>query len=95
MDDVGDHPGIPRDADGVPIFLVLPPELRASYDKKMRRCERGWQTTRDPAFVGEAQILTTSIGNRCRAGLLRWYARGRSSVGPKDTSRAPTTRGFG
>jgi hypothetical protein len=23
----------------------------------MQRCERGWQTTRDPAFVSEAQIL--------------------------------------
>jgi hypothetical protein len=58
VDEADDHPGMPRNADEVPIFFVLPPELQASYDKKMRRCERGWQTTHDPAFVGEAQILT-------------------------------------
>lgn len=50
-----DHTGIPRDADGVPVFLILPPAIRASYESKMARCERGWRATRDPAFIAEAK----------------------------------------
>jgi hypothetical protein len=50
--------GIPHDADGVPIFFVLPPDLRTSYNNKLARCERGWLATEDPAFAIEAFILT-------------------------------------
>jgi hypothetical protein len=53
-----DHCNIPRDADGKPVFFILPPGMRVSYERKMRQCELGWQATRDPAFVTEAQIHT-------------------------------------
>jgi hypothetical protein len=52
------HSGIPLDADGVPIFFILPPELRAKYEKKLARCEAGWRATSDPLFVREALLLT-------------------------------------
>ena len=58
MDEAGDHPDIPRDADGVPIFFILPPALRERYVKKLARCEAGWRTTGDPAFAIEAYVLT-------------------------------------
>jgi hypothetical protein len=58
MDEINGHSDIPCDADGVPIFFVLPPELRASYDKKLARCEAGWRATGDPAFAIEAYVLT-------------------------------------
>jgi hypothetical protein len=54
----GVDPGIPHDADGVPIFFVLPSDLRARYDRKLARCERGWLATEDPNFAIEAFILT-------------------------------------
>jgi hypothetical protein len=54
-----DHPGIPRDAEGVPIFLILPPGLLASYDRNMAYCEDGWRATQDPAFVSAAQRWTS------------------------------------
>jgi hypothetical protein len=49
---------IARDADGNPIFFVLPPAMEASYGRKLRRCEAGWRATGDPAFVIEAVILS-------------------------------------
>jgi len=58
MDEVNSHPGIPCDADGIPIFFVLPPSIKARYDEKMRRCEARWRATSDPAFVSEALRLT-------------------------------------
>jgi hypothetical protein len=51
------HAGVPRDADGVPIFLILPPGVRESYERKMAHCEAGWRATGDPAFFAEASIL--------------------------------------
>lgn len=47
---------IPKDANGDPIFLVLPDGVRASYERKMARCKTGWRTRGDPAFVAEAQV---------------------------------------
>jgi hypothetical protein len=57
-DGAGDHQGIPRDANDDPIFLILPPGVQESYDRKLSRCRAGWQATGDPAFVIEAQIQT-------------------------------------
>ena len=37
------HRGIPRDAKGDPIFLILPPVMRARYDKQMAQCESAWR----------------------------------------------------
>src|SRR5262249_635115 len=53
-DETDDHHGIPRDSSGLPIFFILPPGVQASYDQKMKQCERGWQATRDPLAVAEA-----------------------------------------
>jgi len=54
-----DHPGIPRDANGIPIWLRLPADMRAKYDRKLERCRARWRATRDPAFIIEALILTS------------------------------------
>jgi hypothetical protein len=48
------HKHVPKDVDGNPVFLVLPPGVKASYDRKMRNCEAGWQATGDPWAVAEA-----------------------------------------
>jgi hypothetical protein len=50
------HYNIPRDADGLPIFFILEPDVQRDYDRKMMECERGWSATRDPGFVKQAQI---------------------------------------
>jgi hypothetical protein len=56
-DEAGDgHAGIPRDADGNPIFLILPPGMQAEYDGKLKACEAYWQETGDPAAPMEALI---------------------------------------
>ena len=56
--DVDDgHAGIPRDANGDPLFLILPSAMRAEYERKLAACEAGWQATRDPAAVMEAMTL--------------------------------------
>jgi hypothetical protein len=51
------HQDIPKDTNGDPIFLVLPDDMRASYERKMWQRKIGWQATRDPAFLTEAEIL--------------------------------------
>ncbi len=57
-DDHRDHRVIPGDADGNPIFLILPAGVQASYDRKMKACEDGWRATGDPWAVAEAHTLT-------------------------------------
>jgi hypothetical protein len=52
------HEGVPRDADGVPIWFRLPPDIRAKYGRKLERCRVRWRATHDPAFVVEALILS-------------------------------------
>jgi hypothetical protein len=52
------HRDVPTDENGDPIFLVLPAGVRASYDRKMTKCEAGWKASGDPAFVAEVQIHT-------------------------------------
>jgi hypothetical protein len=51
-----DHAGIPRDANGDPIFLILPPVMRARYDGKMAQCESAWREGESLA-VAEAIAL--------------------------------------
>ena len=59
IDDASDpHRDIPKDAKGEPIFLVLPDQMRARYERRLTQCEAGWRASHDPAFVSEAQILT-------------------------------------
>jgi hypothetical protein len=47
---------IPKDANGDPVFLALPDGVRSSYERRMARCEAGWLTSGDPAFVAEAEV---------------------------------------
>lgn len=49
------HQGIPRDANGDPIFWILPQDIRTRYDHRMAACEKAWTQTGDPAAVGEAE----------------------------------------
>ena len=58
-DDDDDHRGIPRDANGDPIFLILPPEMRASYDRDMANCEAHWLATHDLGWIREAECHTS------------------------------------
>jgi hypothetical protein len=48
------HRGIPRDADGNPVYLILPPKWQVQYEKDMELCRAGWQATRDPYIAAEA-----------------------------------------
>ena len=52
-----DHRGIPRDAEGNPIYLILPPRIRAGYERKLAACRAGWEATQDPAAPMEALVL--------------------------------------
>jgi hypothetical protein len=52
-----DHRGIPRDAEGNPVYLILPPDMRAEYERKLAACWAGWEATRDPAAPMEALVL--------------------------------------
>jgi hypothetical protein len=90
MDEADDHFGVPRDADGVPVFFVLPAELQASYDKRMARCERGWQATGDPAFVSEAQILV----HLHRQPPLLWLSEAICMLAVKRRTKGHVTRAF-
>jgi hypothetical protein len=38
-----DHHDIPRDAEGNPIFLILPAPMRADYEEVMVSCEAAWR----------------------------------------------------
>jgi hypothetical protein len=49
------HRGIPRDAKGVPIFLILPPALQERYDKQMAQCEAWWRGG-EPLAAAEAAV---------------------------------------
>jgi hypothetical protein len=44
LDEDDAHKGIPRDAEGVPIFLILPPAVRESYERQLAACELGWRS---------------------------------------------------
>ena len=48
--------GIPRGADGLPIFFILEPDVQRDFDAKLARCELGWNADRHPGFVKQAQI---------------------------------------
>jgi hypothetical protein len=53
-----DHPGIPRDANGDPIFLILPDGVRAKYQARLTACEAAWRERGDPLVVSEATSWT-------------------------------------
>jgi hypothetical protein len=51
------HENIPKDANGDPIFLILPPGDRAKYEKRMASLKQAWAATEDPAYFREATTL--------------------------------------
>src|SRR5262245_18384849 len=81
---------IPRDAAGDPIFFVLPPAMEASYERKLRRCERGWRATGDPAFVIEPQIQTFLHRQPPRL----WLTEAAIALITKRRTKAHITRAF-
>jgi hypothetical protein len=48
------HEGIPRDSDGVPTYVILPPPDRAYYEERLASFERAWNATKDPAYYRQA-----------------------------------------
>jgi hypothetical protein len=56
--DDNDHAGIPRDVEGNPIFLILPPELRAEYEEQMVACKAAWEEDGEPLAIAEATTWT-------------------------------------
>lgn len=85
-----DHRGIPRDANGVPIFLNLPPAIRAKYSRKLGRCEAAWRATSDPAFLIEAMILTFLH----RQPLELWLSEAVCDLLPKRRTKGHVTRAY-
>jgi hypothetical protein len=49
---------VPRDAAGVPAFLILSGSERKWYDRVMRACEAGWREAEDPWAIAEAMTMT-------------------------------------
>jgi hypothetical protein len=54
------HQGIPRDAAGVPVYLILPDNIRSKYERKMAACEKAWRQTGDAAAYMEATTWSWS-----------------------------------
>jgi hypothetical protein len=65
-----DHHGIPRDAEGAPVFLILPPTLQAQYEEQMRACEAAWRVG-EPLAVAEATTCTHNY----RQPIPKWLER--------------------
>jgi hypothetical protein len=53
-----DHENIPKDENGVPVFFILPPSIRAKYERRLSGFERAWNATKDPAFFRQAFALS-------------------------------------
>jgi hypothetical protein len=51
------HQWIPRDANGDPIFFVLPPKLQEQFDERLALCEAAWREG-EPLAIAEAQTWT-------------------------------------
>jgi hypothetical protein len=48
------HENIPKDANGDPIFLILPLGIRVRYEERMAGLKQAWAATKDPAYFREA-----------------------------------------
>jgi hypothetical protein len=51
------HENIPKDANGNPVFLILPPHDRARYEEWMAEYEQAWRTTKDPIYFRAASTV--------------------------------------
>jgi hypothetical protein len=54
------HDNIPKDANGVPIFFILPDGVRATYERKLRSAKQVWLATRDPGALRQAAVWIKS-----------------------------------
>ncbi len=70
-----DHEGIPRDAKGVPIYLILPDDIRVKFECKIAACEN-WTQTHDPLAYIEAAVWVWSHRQPLPTWLLNAIARG-------------------
>jgi hypothetical protein len=52
-----DHRGIPRDAGGDPVFLILPAEIRTKLDANLAACRLAWEQAHEPLAITEAETL--------------------------------------
>jgi hypothetical protein len=83
-----DHRGIPRDAEGDPIYLILPPDMRAEYERKLAACRAGWEATRDPAAPMEALVLALNY----RQPPQLWFVEAACAVMHRRRTRGYVTR---
>jgi hypothetical protein len=51
------HRDIPKDANGDPIFFVLPDGVKASYERTLRSAKDAWCTTGDPGALRQAAVF--------------------------------------
>jgi hypothetical protein len=49
-----DHRGIPRDAAGDPIFLILPKGIQTKLDERLAACRLAWEQAHEPHALTEA-----------------------------------------
>jgi hypothetical protein len=52
--DGDDHRGIPLDAGGDPVFLILPAEIRTKLDANLSACRLAWEQAHEPLALAEA-----------------------------------------
>lgn len=81
---------IPLDGDGVPVFLILPPAVQATYDRWMKECEQGWLATDDPAFVIKALTHTYLYRQPPRF----WVTEAACTLATRHRTKGYATRAF-
>jgi hypothetical protein len=54
------HDNIPKDANGDPIFLILPDGVRASYERKLKSAKDAWLATGDLGAIRQAAVYIKS-----------------------------------
>jgi hypothetical protein len=52
------HRGIPHDANGDPIFLILPGDVRANYERRLGDAKAAWLVTGDTGALRKAAFDT-------------------------------------
>jgi hypothetical protein len=52
-----DHRGIPRDAAGDPVYLILPAKIQTKLDANLAACRLAWEQAHEPLAVSEAATL--------------------------------------
>jgi hypothetical protein len=55
--DGDDHRGIPLDAGGDPVFLILPEGIQAKLNVNLAACRLAWEQAHEPLAIAEAATL--------------------------------------